>query len=123
VAELELVLKAAVQAHDYDDSEIIGGDSLLESRGWYASDSAVARHYAEALGARHIVFGHQPDALGRRGEIAVGFEGALFRIDCGMSPDVDDSHGRMLRIRREDAVEVAESLNPDGSVREIWRGP
>src|SRR5262249_14287310 len=107
----------------YDDAEMIGGDSILESRGWYDGDPQTASRYATAVGAQHIVFGHQPDALGPRGEIAMAFSGALFRIDCGMSPDVDDSHGKMLRIRRDGNVDVAESLDPDGKAREIWRGP
>ena len=123
VQDLEQALRAGVLAHDYDDGEVIGADSLLESRGWYTADSSTASRYAGAVGARHIVFGHQPDALGPRGEIAIGYGGALFRIDCGMSPDVDDSHGRLLRIRRDGEVDVAESLDPDGTAREIWRGP
>ncbi len=123
IPELEQALRAGVQAHDYNDAEVIGEDSILESRGWYASDSSTASRYADAVGARHIVFGHQPDALGPRGAIAMAYGGALFRIDCGMSPNVDDSHGKLLRIRRDGDVDVAASLDPDGSVREIWRGP
>ena len=122
VQALEPALETGILAHDFDDAEVIGADSILESRGWYSADAATASGYASALGAQHIVFGHQPDALGPRGEIAVGYGGALFRIDCGMSPDVDDSQGRMLRVRRDVSVDVAESLNPDGSVHEIWRG-
>ncbi|AKV00743.1 putative serine/threonine phosphatase [Labilithrix luteola] len=121
VAELEQAFRAGILNQDYADPEIIGGDSILESRGWYGGDPQTAARYANAVGARHIVFGHQPDALGPRGEIAVGFGGVLFRIDCGMSPDVDDSHGRMLRIRRDGNVEIAESLDPDGGAKEIWR--
>ncbi len=123
VADLERALRAGIEAHDYEDAEVIGGDSILESRGWYDGDPQTAARYASAVGAKHIVFGHQPDALGPRGEIAVGFGGALFRIDCGMSPDVDDSRGRMLRIRRDGTMDIAESLHPDGSAKEIWRGP
>lgn len=123
VPELDQVLRAAVLANDYDDSELIGDDSILESRGWYTADPTTASRYAAALGAEHIVFGHQPDALGPRGEIAVAYGGALLRIDCGMSPDVNDSAGKMLRIRRDGDVDVAESLDPDGNVIEIWRGP
>ena len=122
VEQLEQALRAAVEAHDYDGAEIVGEDSLLESRGWYSADESTSSRYAAAVGARHIVFGHQPDALGPRGEIGLAYGGALLRIDCGMSPDVDDSRGRMLRIRRDGSADVAESLAPDGSVREIWRG-
>ena len=123
VQGLEQALRAGVLANDYDDAEVIGDSSILESRGWYTDDASTASRYAAALGARHIVFGHEPDALGARGQIAIGYEGVLFRIDCGMSPDVDDSTGKLLRIRREGAVDVAESLDPDGKVNEIWRGP
>lgn len=123
VEQLELALRSGLQAHDYDDPEIIGGDSILESRDWYTADGSTPGRYAGALAVRHIVFGHQPDALGPRGEIAVGYGGTLFRIDCGMSPGVDDSRGRMLRIRRDGSVDVAESLDPEGAVKEIWRGP
>lgn len=123
VQELELALQQALATHDYDDAEIVGGDSILESRGWYSADSSVASRYAAAVGAQHIVFGHQPDALGPRGEIASAYGGVLFRIDCGLSPDVNDSDGRMLRIRRDGDTDVAESLAPDGAAREIWRGP
>lgn len=123
IPELEQALQLAVTSHDYDDAEIIGADSILESRGWYTADATVASRYAAAVGAKHIVFGHQPDALGARGEIAAAYGGSLFRIDCGMSPDVNDSDGRMLRIRRDGDIDVAESLAPDGSVREIWRDP
>jgi hypothetical protein len=123
VQDLEQAFRAGILAHDYDDAEMIGGDSILESRGWYDGDSITASRYADAVGAQHIVFGHQPDAIGPRGEIAVGFGGALFRIDCGMSPGVNDSQGKILRIRHDGGMDVAESLDPDGSVREIWRGP
>ena len=123
VAALEGALRAAVAAHDYDDAEIIGADSILESRDWYSSDASSGARYAQAVGAQHIVFGHQPAALGSRGAIAVGQGGALFRIDCGMSPSVNDSAGAILRVRIDGGLDVAESLEPDGTIREIWRGP
>jgi hypothetical protein len=122
VRELGDALRAGVIAHDYHDEEIVGPASLLESRDWYA-DPSIAPRNASALGVRHIVFGHQPSALGPRGEIATARDGLLFRIDCGMSPGVDDSSGRLLRVRIDGGVEVAESLAPDGAVRELWRGP
>ena len=47
----------------------------------------------------------------------------LFRIDCGMSPDVDDSKGKLLRIRSDAGSDVAESLDATGKVEPVWRGP
>ena len=122
VAALEVALRAGVTAHDYDDAEIIGAASILESRDWYSSDGSTGLRYAQAVGAQHIVFGHQPAALGSRGAIAVGQGGALFRIDCGMTPSVNDSSGAILRVRIDGGFDVAESLEPDGTIREIWRG-
>lgn len=123
ITDLESAIRAGVTASDYATSEAIGDDSILEARDWYAANASTASTYAAAVRAKHIVFGHQPDALGARGEIAVAYGGALFRIDCGMSPNVDDSHGRMLRIRHDGDVDTAESLSPDGTSHEIWRGP
>lgn len=123
VSDLEARLRAAVSQHaDYDDDAIVGGDSILESRDWYG-DTSVAPRYLAALNASHIVFGHDPNALGPRGSIAVAQGGALFRIDCGMSPDVDDSHGKILHVKSSGGVDVAEEIDPTGAAREIWRGP
>ncbi len=122
IAQLEAALRVGITAHDYDDPEVIGSGSLLESREWYTGDATIGLRYARALGAEHIVFGHQPSALGATGEIAVGQEGALFRIDCGMSPDVDYSQGHLLRVRSAGGFDVAESLDAEGKAREIWRG-
>lgn len=122
VRELGDALRAAVSADDYHSDEIVGPTSILESREWYA-DPSIAPRNASALGVGHIVFGHQPSALGPRGKIATAQDGLLFRIDCGMSPDVDDSPGRLLRVRADGELDVAESLAPDGAVHELWRGP
>jgi hypothetical protein len=78
---------------------------------------------AQALSVTHFVFGHTPSALGARGAIALDGPAALVRIDCGMSPGVDDSRGSLLRIRVEAGREVAEALTPDGRARELWRAP
>ena len=122
VAELDAALRAALAAHPtFDAEEIVGGDSILEGRDWYA-DPAVAAANARALGVGHIVFGHDPNALGARGSIAVGQGGLLLRVDCGMSPVVNDSEGRMLRVRREGGVEIAEELASAGAPRELFRG-
>ena len=119
VAELERAIRDGITTNDYDDAEAIGASSILEARDWYDTGGDDAR----ALGVAHLVFGHTPDALGARGEIAVAQGGLLFRIDCGLSPDVNDSDGRMLRIRTDDAgVETAESLDARGTVRVLWNG-
>jgi hypothetical protein len=125
IATLTSALGAALAAHpDYDDPELVGADSILESRDWYAQAETV-RANAAALGVGHFVFGHQPNALGPRGAIATAQSGRLFRIDCGMSPAVNDSTGCLLRVRRLDAqTEIAEAMDAHGSPPiELWRGP
>ena len=120
VAALDAALRAALTAHPtFDSDEIVGADSILEARDWYG-DPMVTTANVAALGVDHVVFGHDPNALGPRGAIAVAQDRRLLRIDCGMSPLVNDSDGRVLRIRREGAVEIAEELGISGP-RELFR--
>jgi hypothetical protein len=124
IATLNAALVTALAAHpDYSDPELVGTDSILEARDWYTDTATVAAN-AKALGVGHIVFGHDPSALGPKGAIATAQAGHLFRIDCGMSPDVNDSTGCILRIRRLDpSTEIAEALTAKGKATELWRGP
>jgi hypothetical protein len=121
VAELDAALRADLEAHPtFDGPEMVGDASILEQRAWY-EDPAVAPANARALGVRHIVFGHDPNALGPRGSIAVAQQGVLLRIDCGMSPVVNDSEGCVLRVRHEGDVAIAEELRVGAPPRELLR--
>ncbi len=115
IAALESDLRAAVTAHPhYDDPELVGDDSILEARAWYGDDDLTAKSFAGAVDADFIVFGHDPKALGPRGAIAK--RGSLIRIDCGMSPAVDDSQGALLHARlAAGAVVQLESIAADGT--------
>ena len=120
VAVLESTLEAAVKAHsNYNDPEIVGATSILESRAWYASASTATQN-AAALGVKHIVFGHDPSALGARGKIAVAPGNVLVRIDCGMSPGVDDSTGMLLRITQQGADDVVAQLDATGTAKALF---
>jgi len=115
-------LEAAVKAHaDYNDPAIVGTTSILESRSWYTS--AVVTQNAAALGVKHIVFGHDPNALGPKGAIATSFGNALLRIDCGMSPGVNDSTGKLLRVTQQGANDVVDELDPAGASRALFQAP
>ena len=119
---LGAALEAAVKAHaDYNDPAIVGTTSILESRSWYTS--TVVAQNAAALGVKHIVFGHDPKALGPRGAIAVAFGNALLRIDCGMSPGVDDSQGKLLRVTQQGGSDVVDELDPAGASRALFQAP
>lgn len=123
VAALEAALEAAVSAHpSYDDPDIVGATSILESRDWYTSASTVASN-AAALGVKHIVFGHDPHALGADGKIAVDATNVLLRIDCGMSPDVDYSTGMLLRVTRRGVDDVVEQLDASGKTKALFAAP
>ncbi len=117
---LEATLEAAVNAHaDYNDPEIVGPTSILESRSWYL-DAATAAQNAAALGVKHIAFGHDPSALGPKGMIAVSPDHILLRVDCGMSPGVDYSTGMMLRVTQQGTKDVVEELNATGQAKALF---
>lgn len=122
IAELEAALERAVDEEGYGSDEIIGSGSILESQDWYKDDDEIGARYAAAVSAGHIVFGHDPHALGPDGEISKGQGGALFRIDTGMSPAVDYSEGEALRVRRAGGQDIAEALIADGTIRSLWSG-
>jgi hypothetical protein len=123
ITVLESTLEGAVKAHpNYDDPEIVGTTSILESRAWYSSATTTTQN-AAALGVHHIVFGHDPSALGAKGRIAVGPGGVLIRIDCGMSPGVDDSTGMILRISQEGVDDVVAQLDASGTAKPLFTAP
>ena len=122
LAELDSALRIGVDSYDYNHPEIVGETSLLESSGWTSGDKSIGARYAAAVGAAHIVFGHDPGALGDRGEIEDAQSGSLFRIDCGMSPNVNYSPGAIFRIEEKGGQEIASALLPSGQISELWRG-
>lgn len=122
IEAIEGAIERAVDDEGYESDEIIGSGSILESQGWYNDDDGIGARYAAAVNAQHIVFGHDPHALGPDGEISTGQEGALFRIDTGMSPAVDYSEGEALRVRRSGGLDIAEALAADGTIRSLWSG-
>jgi hypothetical protein len=121
IDSLSAAIAQVLPTNGFADASIIGDGSILEARDWWSDPSVVSSDLA-AVGAKHFVVGHDPHALGPDGSIAVGQAGAIFRIDCGMSPDVDYGSGQLLRIRHTATEDVAEALGSDGSVTEIWRG-
>jgi hypothetical protein len=118
---LSASIAQALPINGFADAAVIGDGSILEARDWWSDPGVVSADLA-AISAKHFVVGHDPHALGPDGAIAVGQGGAIFRIDCGMSPDVDYGTGQLLRIRHASTEDVAEALGVDGSVTEIWRG-
>jgi hypothetical protein len=131
-------LQKGVDEEGYGATVLLGNKGLLEARmkpPWWekAGDEpieSIARlmGYADALGAQHIVFGHQPGTYTfndgsrrRKGTMFDNFSGLVFLIDIGMSRGVDYSKGALLRIERHGSIrETATALFPDGSQEQLW---
>jgi hypothetical protein len=120
ITQLAGAFETAVEQSNYDDPFLSADDSILEAQSWFVDDSTIGARYASAVSAQHIVFGHDPGAIPPHGRIGVTQDGALFRIDCGMSPGVDYSDGALLRVTQAPSGDVADALLPDGTVTRLW---
>lgn len=117
---------------------LVGERGLLEARlkpiPWWErehdtpSDSeSRLRGYADALGVKHLVMGHQPGKAvfsdGRRrkaGEMLQKFDGLIFLIDVGMSEAIDKSKGAALVIERKRDCESATVVDANGREERLW---
>jgi hypothetical protein len=139
LAQLSSDLEAAVDREGFGSPQLTGANSILEARigeqgpngrAWFeaggsrlSADRLLAA-YASALGVRHIVQGHQhaairfPDGAARRAGEMFNWRGELFLIDTGMSREIDDSAGAILRIRGSSKAAVA--VCADGRETELW---
>jgi len=126
-------LQTGFDADGYEAKVLLGDKGLLEARmkpPWWEKEGdkpeqSIARllGYADALGVKHIVFGHQPGtyvfndgSTRRKGTMFQNFHGLVMLIDVGMSKGVDYSKGALLRIDSAGAT----TLFPDGTRKQIW---
>lgn len=116
LAALAASLESAIRADGFAADALIGSDSLLEARladsgaqWWDATGDAAAllAQWTAALGAQHLVMGHQPGAVNFEGkgngarardQMYAAYGGELFLIDTGMSIGVDDTGGALLHV-------------------------
>jgi hypothetical protein len=115
---------SAVDAGKWGAKSLTGDDSILEAREWWEAGKSKRRldEYLDALGASHIVFGHDPSALGAKGEIEAAEGGRIILIDVGMSPAIDYSEGALLVISTRDGATTAVSVDASGA-RRVVLGP
>lgn len=116
--------RKAVDQGEWDSPLLIGDDSLLEAQKWWKGQGkakVLLDNYLNALGVRHIVFGHDPGAFDNKGEIGQAEDGRIFLIDAGMSPAIDYSNGALLLIDVTTNEVVAASLTAGGIKKELWR--
>lgn len=129
LAKLRSDLEEGVNRNGFHSAQLLGPDSLLEARlagrrTWFASrdEKQLLAAYARALGAAHIVEGHQHNQVifsggieRKTGEMFQRY-GILFLIDVGMSEGVGDSRGAILHIARRSA----EAICPSGLKTPLW---
>lgn len=127
-------IRGGVDREGFGSQQLTGADSLLEARlgegnAWFnaggsqaESERRLLSEYAEALGVKHIVEGHQHndvkfgDGVERRTGEMFQRCGLLFLIDVGMSKGIDDSKGAVLRISGGRATAVC----ADGKQTLLW---
>jgi hypothetical protein len=81
-----------------------------------------------ALGATHLVIGHQPhkthfpDGTTREaGQMFAHYDGLFFMIDTGMSRGADGGRGALLLIREDGPHVAAVALYADGKSVVLWQ--
>jgi hypothetical protein len=135
--QLRKALEDGVRTGGYGAPILKLDDSLLEARlhkhPWWeqpqdddGAGEARLRRYVHALGASHLVIGHQPESVEfadgdhrKKGEMYQKFDGLVFLIDVGMSHAVDDSKGFLLRIHGRDPLR-ATVIDHEGGHARLW---
>lgn len=115
MATLRKRLQKSIDSNGFADKDVTGKDSILEAQNWYGNpdSDSTAKQYADALGVKHIVFGHDPGAFGEHGHILASKGGTLVKIDVEMG--LHDKHsatgGLLLHIKLKgsDTAEVLDS--------------
>jgi hypothetical protein len=137
MSQLIADLQSGVDKDGFDTAQLTGANSVVLARmgalgpggkAWFETGNPrqggaqTLADYIKALGVAHVVQGHHhgevrfPDGKRRKvGEI-YQWRGRLFLIDAGMSQDIDDSHGAVLRIRPGEASAIC----PDGRITRLW---
>ncbi|MEO7109858.1 MAG: metallophosphoesterase [Polyangiaceae bacterium] len=83
--------------------------------------------WTNALGAKHLVMGHQPGAVGIAGgpnrnsdDMFAAYGGLVFLIDTGMSVGVDDTGGALLHVKNAGMMTVTfEEVLPNGNKKSL----
>jgi hypothetical protein len=134
LSELIADLQSGLERDGFATPQLTAADSLLQAplggkgASWFdagkkkiTGEQALAE-YAAALGAAHIVQGHQhksvrfPDGKTRKIGQIYQWRGRLFLIDGGMSREINDSAGAVLRIQPGEASVIC----PDGRTTKLW---
>jgi len=124
-------LSAAVVRPDYP--ALVQRKSILEYHNWWADKHKRKRmrRRLRTLGMNGLLFGHDPDALGVYGAMAIDRDGWLMKLDTGMK--IGRSKGMLLKcevaalvrgselVMEEGGSPICRVLEPDGSLRALAR--
>ncbi len=143
--QLRQALQKDVDANGFAANTLVGASSMLEAKlhpaPWWeglatasgttqaAADQAQLASTLAALGAKHLVIGHQPVAVSfsdgsSRAQDAMfaNFNGLVFLTDTGMSTGVDSGLGAVLQVDGAGTAHpVATALFADGTSQVLLR--
>jgi len=122
VQELSKDLEESVRSKGFAAKNVVGDNSILEAQEWYGNprSGSTGKRYAEALGVKHIAFGHDPGAFEQRGDITSAQDGWLFKLNVNMGLNLSDANtgGQLLHVRTK-GTDTAESLDARGNKRSL----
>jgi hypothetical protein len=142
--QLSQAIMNDVNANGFAANTLLDPNSMLEAKlhptPWWeglsapsagstqaAADQAQLAAYVNALGANHLVIGHQPvavsfsDGSSRAADtMCANFNGLLFLIDVGMSRGVDGALGAVLEIDGIGAKPTATALFANGTSQVLF---
>jgi hypothetical protein len=111
--------------------QLLESRSLISGHRWWADERRLAqmKRRLDVLGLNGLIIGHDPDALGARGTIAMNRGGWLIKLDTGMKSS--RSRGKLLRCAVSDIVHAGgfsmardsrpgcQAVASDGSIEEL----
>jgi hypothetical protein len=141
--QISAAIEAGFATDGFATKELVGKNSILEARlnkkgpnglPWFQDGKAstdpqkLLAKYVATLGVKHLVQGHQynavkfPDGRNRKEEHFFQRYGLLFLIDTGMSRGIEDSDsvGGALRITGSGGDQKAIVICPNGDEKTIW---
>jgi hypothetical protein len=122
IAALGKRLQSSIDKNGFGDKDITGKSSILEAQEWYGNQDKdnTGHAYADALGVKHIVFGHDPGAFGEHGHILASKDGSLVKLDVAMGLHAKKSvaGGLLLHIKTK-GNDSAEILDASGKAQPL----
>lgn len=143
IQQISAAIEAGFAKDGFATKELVGKNSILEARlnkkgpnglPWFQDGKSstdpqkLLAKYVATLGVKHLVQGHQynavkfPDGKNRKEEHFFQRHGLLFLIDTGMSRGIEDSDsiGGALRITGSGGDQKAVAICPNGDQKTLW---